>query len=259
AGGDAAMIAAATKVNVERGAQIIDINMGCPAKKVCNKLAGSALLRDEDQVKRILDAAVSAADVPITLKIRTGWSTAEKNCIRIAQIAEQAGIQALAIHGRTRACKFSGEAEYDSIADVKREINIPVIANGDIDSAQRAVNVLEQTGADGLMIGRAAQGRPWVFREIAAKLSQDTKLGEVTDPTNPELRDIMLAHLDELYRFYGESLGVRVARKHISWYCKNRCDAANYRNAVVRVDSAAEQLKLTNEYFAGADDRALVA
>ncbi|NNF66928.1 MAG: tRNA dihydrouridine synthase DusB [Gammaproteobacteria bacterium] len=259
AGGDPEMIASAAKVNVDRGAQIIDINMGCPAKKVCNKAAGSALLKDEDHVKRILDAAVAAVDAPITLKIRTGWSQDQKNCVRIAQIAEQSGIMALAIHGRTRACKFRGQAEYDSIADVKRAVKIPIIANGDIDNAQRAVDVLHHTGADALMIGRAAQGRPWIFREIAATLSQDTKLSAATVPTHAELRDIMLTHLDELYCFYGEQVGVRVARKHLSWYCKNRMDAASYRAQVVRVESAAEQMQLTRNYFAGTDDRASVA
>ena len=262
AGGDPVMMAEAARLNVELGAQIIDINMGCPAKKVCNKAAGSALLRDEDHVKRILDATVGAVDVPVTLKIRTGWSPDEKNCVRIAQIAEQAGIEALAVHGRTRNCLFRGQAEYDSIAEVKRAIGIPVIANGDIDSARQARYVLQHTGADALMIGRAAQGRPWVFREIAAGLSQDTKLsnlGGEAIPTNAELRDIMLAHLEELYRFYGERIGVKVARKHLLWYCKNRMDAKNYRAKVVRVETAIQQMFLTRCYFESADDRASAA
>ena len=262
AGGDPDMIAEAARLNVEHGAQIIDINMGCPAKKVCSKAAGSALLRDEDHVKRILEAAVSAVDVPVTLKIRTGWSPAEKNCVRIAQIAEQAGVQALAVHGRTRSCMFRGEVDYDSIADVKRAVSIPVIANGDINSARQARYVLQRTGADALMIGRAAQGRPWVFREIAAGLSDDTKFSNSANdgtPCNSELRDIMLAHLDELYRFYGERIGVRVARKHLLWYCRNRTDAETYRTSVIRVETAEEQLLLTRHYFEAANDRASAA
>ncbi|MDH3646285.1 MAG: tRNA dihydrouridine synthase DusB [Gammaproteobacteria bacterium] len=259
AGGDPEMVANAARLNVECGAQIVDINMGCPAKKVCNKVAGSALLRDEDHVKRILDCVVRAVDVPVTLKIRTGWSQNEKNCVRVAKIAEQAGIQALAIHGRTRACMFRGQAEYDSIADVKRVVSIPIIANGDIDSAQRARDVLQHTGADALMIGRAAQGRPWVFREIAATLSQDTKFSKSAIPTNAELRDIMLTHLDELYRFYGEQVGVRVARKHLGWYCRNRKDASTYRANVVRVETADQQMQLTRNYFERVDDRASAA
>lgn len=249
AGGDPAMIAEATRLNVERGAQIIDINMGCPAKKVCNKAAGSALLRDEDNVQRILEAAVGATDAPVTLKIRTGWSQQEKNCVRIAEIAQQAGIAALAVHGRTRACRFGGEAEYDSIAEVKRAISIPVIANGDIVDAHKAREVLQRTGADGVMIGRAAQGSPWVFREIAACLSNNAKNIEQAAPTVAELRDIMLAHLESLYRFYGEATGVRVARKHLGWYCKNRKDAGNYRAEVVRAESARDQVQMTENYF----------
>ena len=252
AGGDPAMIAEAARLNVERGAQIIDINMGCPAKKVCNKAAGSALLRDEDLVKRILDAATGSVDVPVTLKIRTGWSPQQKNCVRIAQIAEQCGVQALAVHGRTRACRFRGQADYDSIAAVKRAVSIPVMANGDIDSAHRACQVLRSTGADGLMIGRAAQGRPWIFREIAAGLADGTKFDKHAVPDRDELRDIMLAHLEELYRFYGEYTGVRVARKHLGWYCANRGDASAFRQAVVRVETAAEQVGLTRSFFESA-------
>ncbi len=252
AGGDPAMIAEAARLNVERGAQIIDINMGCPAKKVCNKAAGSALLRDEDLVKRILDAATRAVNVPVTLKIRTGWSPQQKNCVRIAEIAEQCGVQALAVHGRTRACRFSGTADYESIAAVKRAVSIPVLANGDIDSARRACQVLEATGADGLMIGRAAQGRPWIFREIAAGLASGTKFDIHATPGRDELRDIMLAHLEELYRFYGEHTGVRVARKHLGWYCAKRSDASAFRKAVVRVETAAEQFGLTRSFFESA-------
>ncbi|NND60319.1 MAG: tRNA dihydrouridine synthase DusB [Gammaproteobacteria bacterium] len=249
AGGDPQMIAQAARLNVDRGAQIIDINMGCPAKKVCNKAAGSALLRDEDLVKRILDAAVNAVDAPVTLKIRTGWSPDNRNCVRVARIAEDSGIAALAVHGRTRACKFTGTVDYDSIAAVKRSVSIPVFANGDIDCAERACQVLEQTGADALMIGRAAQGRPWIFREIDAALKSGTKFDIVHTPNRDELRDIMLTHLDALYRFYGEHTGVRVARKHLGWYCKNHSDAGNYKRTVVRVETAADQLRLTREYF----------
>lgn len=253
AGGDPEMIANAARLNAERGAQIIDINMGCPAKKVCNKAAGSALLRDEDLVRRILDAAVAAVAVPVTLKIRTGWSPESRNCVRIAEIAEQCGIQALAVHGRTRACKFSGNADYASIANVKRAVSIPVFANGDIDSAQRAREVLESTGADGLMIGRAAQGRPWIFREIAAGLAGGTKFDASLVPDGAALRDIMLAHLEALYRFYGERTGVRVARKHLGWYCKHNTNADAFRRSVVTVESAARQLQLTRAFFERGD------
>lgn len=249
AGGDPEMIATAARLNAERGAQIIDINMGCPAKKVCKKAAGSALLRDEDLVKRILDAAVSAVSVPVTLKIRTGWSPEQKNCVRIAQLAEQAGIAALAVHGRTRACKFVGEVDYQSIATVKRSVSIPVLANGDVDSAQRACQVLRETGADGIMIGRAAQGRPWIFREIGARVSSGTMFDKDGHPGPRELRDIMLEHLEAVYVFYGEYTGVRVARKHIGWYCQHHHRAQAYRQAVLRVETAREQLRLTRDYF----------
>jgi tRNA-dihydrouridine synthase B len=246
AGADPRMMAQAARCNVDNGAQIIDINMGCPAKKVCNVMAGSALLQDEHLVGAILDAVVAAVDVPVTLKIRTGWDRSHRNAVRIAQIAEQAGIQALAIHGRTRACMYRGEAEYDTIRAVKQAVGIPVTANGDIDSPEKARLVLDHTGADGLMIGRAAQGRPWIFREIAHYLATGERLAE---PTVAEVREIMLGHLENLYDFYGEYTGVRIARKHISWYSKGQRGGAAFRNTVNRVESRRQQLALTREFF----------
>jgi len=246
AGGDPEMMADAARRNVDAGAEIIDINMGCPAKKVCSKEAGSALLKDESLVAAILDATTRAVDVPVTLKIRTGWSPADRNGVRVAQIAEAAGIRALAVHGRTRACRFDGAAEYATIAAIKRAVRIPVIANGDIDSARKARAVLDATGADGVMIGRAAQGRPWIFREIAAALA-----GEPLPPAPgvDEVRDIMLAHLRDLYDFYGPAAGVRIARKHIGWYCRERPQALAFRQSVMHVESAAGQLARVREYF----------
>ncbi len=256
AGGDAAMVAAAARESVDRGAQIVDINMGCPAKKVCNRAAGSALLKDEALVARILEAAVAAVDAPVTLKIRTGWDPENRNAVRIARIAEDSGIQALAVHGRTRACRFGGEAEYDTIRAVCRAVSIPVLANGDIDGPRKAARVLALTGAAGVMIGRAAQGRPWVFREVDEYL----RTGRVpAPPTTPEVRDIMLDHLDELYAFYGEDTGVRVARKHLSWYLKSRPGAAPFKQAIVRVDTAAAQHRLVGEYFDQAPQEELAA
>jgi tRNA-dihydrouridine synthase B len=215
AGGDAAMMAEAARLNADAGAEIVDVNMGCPAKKVCNKAAGSALLRDEPLVAEILAATVAAVDVPVTLKIRTGWDPDHRNGVRIARIAEDAGIRALAVHGRTRADHYRGAAEYDTIAAIKAAVRIPVLANGDIDSGPKALAVLRRTGADGVMIGRAAQGRPWIFREIRDFLATGR---EPPPPSAREVRDIMLAHLEQLYAFYGEHLGVRVARKHLGWY-----------------------------------------
>ena len=215
AGGDPAMLAEAARLNVAQGAQIVDINMGCPAKKVCNKAAGSALLRDEKLVAQILDAVVAAVDVPVTLKIRTGWDSSQRNGVRIARIAEDCGIQALAVHGRTRACGFRGEAEYATLAAIKTELSIPVFANGDIDSPQKAAEVLALTGADAVMIGRAAQGNPWIFRQINHYLAT----GERQDaPSLAEIQQLLSTHLDELHRFYGDHLGVRIARKHVGWY-----------------------------------------
>jgi tRNA-dihydrouridine synthase B len=245
-GTEPAMMAEAARYNAEQGAQIIDINMGCPAKKVCNVLAGSALLRDETLVGRILEAVVQAVEVPVTLKIRTGWDRDNRNAVQIGRIAESAGIQALAIHGRTRADHYKGEAEYDTIAAVKQSVKIPVIANGDITSPEKARHVLEYTGADAVMIGRAAQGRPWIFREIDHYLQTGQKLPE---PEINEVRNILLAHLQNLYAFYGEYTGVRVARKHISWYSKGQTHGAAFRQAVNRVDSVAAQLDMTHAFF----------
>jgi tRNA-dihydrouridine synthase B len=246
AGADPRMMAEAARHNVDNGAQIIDINMGCPAKKVCNVMAGSALLQDEDLVARILDAVVGAVDVPVTLKIRTGWDTTHRNGIRVARIAEQAGIRSLAVHGRTRACGYTGEAEYDTIRAIKQAVRIPVVANGDIRTPEKAREVLEHTGADAVMIGRAAQGRPWIFREIDHFLATGRHLPE---PTVEEIRTIMLGHLHNLYDFYGEHTGVRVARKHISWYSKGQPGGSVFRDRVNRVESTAEQLALIDAFF----------
>ena len=246
AGGDPEMLAEAAKLNADAGAQIIDINMGCPAKKVCNKAAGSALLKDEKLVADILSATVNAVDVPVTLKMRTGWHPTERNGVRIARIAEDCGIQSLAVHGRTRDCMYRGEAEYETIRAIKQTVRIPVFANGDIDSPQKAQSVLEQTGADGLMLGRSAQGRPWIFREVGEFLST----GRVsTQASLSEVRDIMRAHLRNLYLFYGEQVGVRVARKHIGWYADGRANAPAFRQAVMKTESAAAQLDAVEAYF----------
>ncbi|MFQ5934886.1 MAG: tRNA dihydrouridine synthase DusB [Acidiferrobacterales bacterium] len=246
AGTDPEMMAQAAKFNVDRGAQIIDINMGCPAKKVCNVMAGSALLQDEALVGRILEAVVRAVDVPVTLKIRTGWDRSHRNGVRIARIAEQCGIQLLAVHGRTRACLYQGEAEYDTIAEINAVTSIPLVANGDITTPEKAKRVLEYTGAAGLMIGRAAQGWPWIFREIDHYLGTGRKYSE---PPVAEVRDTLLDHLCNLYSFYGEYTGVRVARKHISWYSKGHPGGALFRNAVNRVGTAKEQLAMTWDFF----------
>ena len=246
AGFDPAMLADAARYNVDHGAQIIDINMGCPAKKVCNVYAGSALLQDEPLVARIVDAVVKAVDVPVTLKIRTGWNRENRNGVRIARIAEDAGIAALAVHGRTRADAYEGEAEYETIAAIKQSIRIPVLANGDIDSPQKARHVLDVTRCDAVMIGRAAQGRPWIFREVARFLAT----GELVTPPGPtEVRDILLGHLADLYAFYGEHQGVRIARKHLGWYAKDRPENAAFRAVVNRAESAVEQVRLTRDYF----------
>jgi tRNA-dihydrouridine synthase B len=246
AGADPAALAAAARRSVEHGAEIIDINMGCPAKKVCNAWAGSALLKDESQVARILGAVVQAVDVPVTLKIRTGWCRDHKNGPRIARIAEDAGIQALAVHGRTRDMLYTGEAEYETIAAIKQGVRIPVIANGDIDSPAKARDVLRRTGADALMIGRAAQGRPWIFREIAHFLATGALL---PPPTLGEIRGLLLEHVGRLHELYGEPAGVRIARKHLGWYAKDRPEHAAFREAVNRAETAAEQLRLTRDYF----------
>jgi tRNA-dihydrouridine synthase B len=246
AGAEPGMMAEAAIRSVDQGAQIIDINMGCPAKKVCNRAAGSALLRDEALVAAILETVVSAVRVPVTLKMRTGWDRRQRNGIRIARIAEECGVAALSVHGRTRADRFAGEAEYRTIRRIKASVAIPVLANGDIDSPAKAASVMASTGADGLLIGRAAQGRPWIFREVSHYLQNGT---EIAPPTAAEVRDIMLAHLDNLYSFYGEFTGVRVARKHLSWYCRSRPGAEAFRHSAVRAESAAEQLRLVREFF----------
>jgi len=245
-GADPHMMAEAARYNVDNGAQIIDINMGCPAKKICNVMAGSALLRDEALVGRILETVVAAVDVPVTLKIRTGWDKAQRNGVAVAHIAEQAGVQAIAVHGRTRACGFGGKAEYDTIRAVKQAVRIPVIANGDIRTPEQGKYVLDHTQADAIMIGRAAQGRPWIFRDIAHYLATGERLPE---PDRDEVRDILVGHLENLYRFYGEYTGVRVARKHISWYSKGLADSAAFRRTINGVETAKQQLDLIQEFF----------
>ena len=245
-GAEPDVLAQAAQENVATGADIIDINMGCPAKKVCNKQAGSALLTNEDLVARILDAVVNAVDVPVTLKIRTGNSPDQRNACRIAQIAEQSGIQALAVHGRTRACAFRGEAEYDTIAAVKQSVGIPVIANGDITSPQKAAAVLEQTAADALMIGRPAQGNPWIFREIDHYLSTGNNMPA---PDTMEIGKTLIGHLQELYALYGEYTGVRVARKHIAWYSKGFIHSNAFRREIMMLETSAQQIKAINEFF----------
>jgi tRNA-dihydrouridine synthase B len=247
AGADPRMLAEAAQYNVDQGAQIIDINMGCPAKKVCNVMAGSALLKDEPLVARILESVVGAVSVPVTLKIRTGWDRGNRNALAVARLAEAAGIKALAIHGRTRACGFSGQAEFDTIAEVKARIGIPVIANGDIGTPERVKEVFDYTGADAVMIGRAAQGRPWMFREISHFLETGKRL---PPPEVAEIHRVLLAHLDDLYGFYGEFTGVRVARKHISWYTKGLMGSAAFRHAMNQLQSCAEQVSAVNEFFA---------
>ena len=251
AGADPAMMAEAARFNVANGAQIIDINMGCPAKKVCNVAAGSALLQDEPLVARILDAVVGAVGigpdaVPVTLKIRTGWDRAHKNALGIARIAESAGISMLTVHGRTRADLYHGEAEYETIAAVKASLRIPVVANGDIDSPMKARAVLAATGADAIMIGRAAQGRPWLFREIDHFLRHAELL---LPPRIAEIREVMNDHLEDHYAFYGEFTGVRTARKHIGWYTRGLPGANAFRHRMNTLDSTREQLCAVNEFF----------
>lgn len=246
AGTEPMQLAEAARYNVDHGAQIIDINMGCPAKKVCNAWAGSALMRDEPLVARILEAVVGAVDVPVTLKIRTGWDCDHRNGPVIARIAQESGIAALAVHGRTRDQQYTGSAEYATIAAIKAELRIPVFANGDVDSPAKAEAVLKATGADAVMIGRAAQGRPWIFREVAHYLAT----GEVlAPPTLAEVRDVLLGHLHALHAFYGEHQGVRIARKHLGWYAKDRPDNAGFRAVVNRAENAETQLSLTRDYF----------
>jgi len=246
AGADPAMMADAARYNVEQGAQIIDINMGCPAKKVCNTMAGSALLKDEQLVGRILKTVVDSVDVPVTLKFRTGWDTANKNALRVAKIAQESGIKLLSLHGRTRACGFSGSAEYDTIREVKRSTRLPVVANGDITTPEEAKRVLEYTGADGVMIGRAAQGRPWIFREIEHYLSTGAKL---PSPLVSEIHSVLVGHLHDLYAFYGRETGVKIARKHISWYTKGLAGSAGFRHHMNQLATCEEQLEAVNRFF----------
>jgi len=246
AGADPEALARAARYNVERGAQIIDINMGCPAKKVCSAWAGSALLQDEVLVGRILDAVVGAVDVPVTLKIRTGFDRDHNNGLRIASIAEDAGISALAVHGRTRDMHYQGDAEYDTIAEIQQTVSIPIVANGDIDSPRKALDVLQATQADALMIGRAAQGKPWIFRQVAHYL----KTGQILpEPTLCEARRILIGHIEHLHSYYGEVAGVRIARKHLGWYAKDRPEHAAFRSVVNRAESALDQLQIVRNYF----------
>jgi tRNA-dihydrouridine synthase B len=248
AGADPKMMAEAARYNVDNGAQIIDINMGCPAKKVCNVMAGSALLKDEPLVAQILRAVVNAVDVPVTLKIRTGWDKQNRNAVAVAKMAEDIGVKALAMHGRTRACLYMGDAEYDTIAAVKQAINIPLIANGDITTPEKAKFVLDYTKADAVMIGRAAQGRPWIFREIDHFLQTGAHL---PPPEVAEIHQVMLEHVHDLYDFYGEVTGVRVARKHISWYTKGLKDSANFRHHMNQLQTVDEQQTAIDAFFAG--------
>lgn len=246
AGGDPEMMAEAARVNAANGAHIIDINMGCPAKKVCNKAAGSALLKDEQLVTEILQATVAAVDIPVTLKIRTGWDPDHRNGVTVARIAEDAGIQALAVHGRTRACGYKGDAEYDTIARIRDAIDLPLYANGDITSPQKARQVLEHTGADAVMMGRSAQGNPWIFREISHYL----KTGQILPPPSvSEVRDTLLDHTQSLYRFYDDYLGVRIARKHVGWYLKNKQGAEQFRKEFNQLEETAQQQDAIRAYF----------
>jgi tRNA-dihydrouridine synthase B len=239
-------MADAARYNVERGAQIIDINMGCPAKKVCNVAAGSALLQDEPLVAAIVAAVVAAVAVPVTLKIRTGWNRQNRNAVRIARIAEDAGIAALSVHGRTRECAFVGPVEYETIRAIKRVVGIPVIANGDIDTPDKARQVLACTGADAIMIGRAAQGRPWIFREIGHFLATGERL---PPPRVDEMHRLIIEHLADHYAFYGEADGVRIARKHLGWYTSKLAGGDAFRAQMNRLESSADQVAAVDRYF----------
>lgn len=246
AGSDPEQMAEAARLNQERGAQIIDINMGCPAKKVCNKAAGSALLREPELVERILQSVVQSVDIPVTLKIRTGWSPEERNGVDIARMAQDSGIQALSVHGRTRQCMYKGEAEYETIARIREAISIPLIANGDITSPEKAKYVFDATGADAVMIGRAAQGRPWIFREINHFLEHGEHLPA---PTNDEIKGILLGHIHQLHEFYGELQGVRIARKHVGWYMQSSPEGSTFRRQFNGLESPQEQENCILEYF----------
>jgi tRNA-dihydrouridine synthase B len=252
AGADPDMLVEAARYNVDRGAQIIDINMGCPAKKVCNVACGSALLKDLPRVARILEAVVAAIDVPVTLKFRTGWDPASRNAVEIARLAQSLGIAALTLHGRTRACGFTGTAEYESIRAVKESVSIPVVANGDIDTPVRAKAVLDYTGADAVMIGRAAQGRPWIFREIAHFLATGETLPA---PRVDEARELLLAHLDDHYHFYGDDVGVRSARKHIIWYTRGLAGGPSFRERMNAIDDCAGQARAVDAFFRAHGER----
>jgi len=254
AGADPEQMAIAAAFNVENGAQIIDINMGCPAKKVCNLMAGSALLRDEKLVANILEAVVNAVDVPVTLKIRTGWDNKNRNALKIARIAESSGIQALTIHGRTRACAFTGSAEHETAGEIKAKAGIPIIANGDISTPETAAEILKIYGVDGIMIGRAAQGNPWIFREINHYLKTGEKL---KSPDANEICKTLIKHVTNLHEFYGEYRGLRIARKHIGWYCKQQNNANAFRAVINQIESASEQLSALKEFFS--EQQALAA
>jgi tRNA-dihydrouridine synthase B len=256
AGADPAMLAEAAQHNVEQGAHIIDINMGCPAKKVCNVMAGSALLQNETLVANILESVVNAVDVPVTLKIRTGWDRDNRNGLTIARIAEESGIKALAIHGRTRADAYKGEAEYDTIAEIKSALTIPVIANGDITSPEKAKSVLDYTKVDGLMIGRAAQGNPWIFKQIAHYLSHNEHLAL---PHVKEVRETLIEHLHTLYDFYGDYTGVRMARKHIAWYSKGLRNGNAFRQHMNTLEHPQQQIDYTEHFFAQLEQRDFIA
>lgn len=245
AGSDPEEMARAAQINVEYGAEIIDINMGCPAKKINRKMAGSALLQYPRLVETILQTVVKAVDVPVTLKIRTGWDKQNRNCLQIAKIAEQSGVCALSVHGRTKACKFEGEAEYDSIKAIKQQVRIPVIANGDIDSVQKAKFVLDYTGADAIMIGRAALGNPWIFSEISQALQSDS----VISPDLAEKKKVILQHIQQLHQFYGEQKGYRIARKHLSWYLSGIEPNTTFRQTFNALTSASAQIEALEQFF----------
>lgn len=246
AGAEPDKLAQAAQYQIDNGAQIIDINMGCPVKKVCRKLAGSALLQDEDLVARLLEATVNAVEAPVTLKTRLGYENGRENILRVAKRAEQAGIAAIAIHGRTREDMYTGDARYDLIREVKESVNIPVIANGDIDSAQKAQHIYELTGCDAVMIGRAAQGQPWLFRDIRHFLQSGETL---PPPTVSEIKEIVLAHLQELYAFYGEYSGCRIARKHIAWYTTGIPNSNAFRQAMYGEESTAGQFRVVDTFL----------
>ncbi len=250
AGSDPHMLAEAAKHNVANGAQIIDINFGCPAKKVCKAWAGSALLQDEPLVGRIISAVVQAAGIPVTVKIRTGWQSANKNALKIAAIAEDCGAAMIAVHGRTRDMMYTGNAEYETVAEVKARCAIPVVANGDIDTPEKARFVLKTTGVDAIMIGRASLGRPWIFREINHFLQTGQRLPE---PTPQEIGNTLIKHLNRLYDHYGEGSGVRIARKHLGWYAKERAESSAFRSRVNKATSAIDQLRISEDYFLALD------